>query len=176
MNVLYAALPSEVRTVFVLRDPRDVLVSMTHYLTYRLRDHGASPHLRHLRNDSERYMAMITGFANWSPFRKRLQGFLGWCRHPDVLTVRFEDLVGPLGGGTEVSQLTAVKSLAAHLNVSLDDKACRSMASQVWSRSSPTFRKGLIGDGRSELSPEVLAALEGEAGDAMTEFGYPPRP
>jgi hypothetical protein len=59
-------------------------------------------------------------------------------RHPDILKLRFEDLVGPEGGGTTTAQHEAIARPAEFLNLSVDISAVASGLNG----GTRTFRRG----------------------------------
>ena len=93
--------------ILLLRDPRDVAVSHAFYVTRdTLHDHHKY-YTETLRSEEERLMASIRGFGEDAGRRKFLPpigesfgAYLPWMGDPSTLVVRFEDMIGPLGGGT----------------------------------------------------------------------------
>ncbi len=108
-------LQEEIQTIALVRDPRDVVVSLAEYLIkhehpqYRgkswnkcLRQaiEGYSPiHAPRVRPTEER---------GW---QQAWQAFLPWKEVKGVLFLRFEDLVGPEGGGSEETQLQNIRRI-----------------------------------------------------------------
>ena len=85
--------------------------------------------------------------------------------------VKFEELVGPMGGGSEEAQRDAVARVAEHLEVPLDDRKLRAVQSDLFG-SGRTFRKGQAGGWRREFSEEHKRATKEVAGDLLVELGY----
>jgi len=157
--------------VFNYRDPRDVLVSLTHYLL-------ASP--------SPNYWLMATAsiLKSLSTMHQRLD-YLIRCTprfldlafrqhlwllfHPAVCKVSFEELVGPRGGGSAIAQAWAVLKLMDHLSVEGDPE---SIASTLFSNEARTFRKGQIGSWRAEFSPGNIMEFNKRFGDLLKLYGY----
>jgi hypothetical protein len=169
-----------IRPVFMLRDPRDVCVS---FMRYVLREPGHAKHALYasLPDDDARLMATIRGRpagpdAALEPmvasidtvFRRRLT----WLEHPGTLVVRFEALVGPEGGGTAAAQSEALRGLAGHLGLTIDDAALVAIADRVFWSGARTFRRGAIGGWRSELNAEHVAAFKAVAGQLLIELEY----
>jgi hypothetical protein len=166
------------RHILLLRDPRDVVVSLTHYI---LRDSRHQHHLYYtqsLNNESQRLRATILGFEgvpNAPPraaIAEIVRGYLTWARDPAVLPCRFEDLVGPRGGGDRERQLATIQQLANHVNRPLDAEQVERVASKMYSRRSPTYRKGIVGDWRNHFTPDIEALFQEAAGATLTEAGY----
>lgn len=168
--------------LLMVRDPRDVVTSHFHYVTEKHPGHRLHEHYRSLPDDHARLMASIRGVdgeftADGDPLEgigEWMDRFLAWDEEPYTQVVRFEDLIGPRGGGNREAQVEAVRTVAAHLDVDLSDDEVGRIARNVFSTDSSTFRKGLIGDWRNHFEPEHVEAFERAAGDWLVELGYEP--
>ncbi len=165
-------------SVVMLRDPRDVVVSGQHYVT-SLRSHDL--HLRYTRvltTPEERLMASIVGFPadehgrGLEPIGARLQRYLAWRDDPRSLVVRFEDLIGPDGGGTAEAQRDAVARIAAHVGRDLAPDRLHRTAARIWSDRSSTFRSGRSGGWRDHFTDEHRRAFKATAGRLLIDLGY----
>jgi hypothetical protein len=83
---------------FILRDPRDVVVSHVYYVTDMEPDHALHPHYtQQLGSFDERLMTSIRGLPEgrfpFDDITGRFQPYLGWMEQPAVLALRFEELV-----------------------------------------------------------------------------------
>ncbi|MBP1612378.1 MAG: sulfotransferase domain family protein [Acidobacteria bacterium] len=170
-----------IRLVLMIRDPRDVVVSLAKYIPrahvgHRFHDYFT----RVLTSDHDRIMACIRGVGGEHAEDGRAQpdigtlfrSYLAWTEHHAVHTCRFEDLVGPHGGGSERAQLEALQRLAAWLGYGLRDDEVAAIARATFSKDSLTFRKGEIGDFRNHFAPEHEAAFREVAGDLLGRLGY----
>lgn len=162
----------EVRGIFLVRDPRDIVVSEVHYIC------GSTDHRHHdlfagLPGEKERLRLAIVGDAEHDvpSIGERLEAFGGWLESGSLL-VRFEDLVGPDGGGDRLSQLRAVGSIYDYLDVDADERLVRSVCARLFSASSPTFRRGAIGAWRDALDEELQALYLKVAGEAALPYPY----
>jgi hypothetical protein len=159
-----------VRTLVVIRDPRDIAVSLSHYIEGR-GDHplhfvyGARP------DERSRIELAILGDADVRPpapsLESLLAGFAGWLES-GALVVRFEELIGERGGGKARAQGQAVKDIYSYLGL----EPGKGLAEQLFSTASPTFRAGQIGQWRERFDPELEALFEREAGRWMDVYGY----
>lgn len=172
-----------VKLVLMIRDPRDVVVSLAKYIPrehvgHRYRDYFT----RVLTTDRERIMACIRGVGGEHAEDGRPQpdigtlfrAYLAWPERHPAHVCRFEDLVGPHGGGSESAQLDALRALAAFAGYGLDDAQVEEIARATFSKDSLTFRKGEIGDWRNHFAPEHDAAFREVAGDLLAPLGYAP--
>ena len=166
------------KTVCILRDPRDVAVSQMHHIKQR-RQHFAHEEFMALPSDHERLMVSIRGGElggrEIQPLGRRYGRFLSWGREGDAVMVRFEDLVGVQGGGSEEAQWLAVERVAAHLGVEVGEGTMRAVEEGLFGVGQ-TFRKGQIGGWREEFAEEHARAVEEEAGPLLVELGYEAAP
>lgn len=164
----------------IVRDPRDIVTSHFHYVTEKHPEHRLHEHYVSLPDNDARLMASIRGVDgkltdDGDPLEsigKWMDEFLSWREKSYVTIIRFEDLIGPNGGGTSSSQFKVVMQLADHLDVSLSDSEVERIGAKVFSTDSSTFRKGLIGDWQNHFESEHVAAFKDEAGDWLVELGY----
>lgn len=166
------------RTVFIVRDPRDVAVSDVHYIL-GFPQHPLHERLSAMPDMTQRLASVIDGLPDrrdgvllMEPMARRLDDYLGWLDTPGVLTVRFEDLIGPRGGGDPTVQIAAVQAVAAHVMRPLSAEAARDVANAIWSPRSSTFRRGEAGEWREQFEPSHVAAVKAAAGAALIQLGY----
>lgn len=164
--------------IFNFRDPRDVLVSWFHWLHPKS---GKSMHL-HLDYMKKVYShftddELINIFIRNDKFREveynpiehfRLSRVLYF--HPRVMKVRFEDLVGPKGGGTDEKQTNTTKDIFRYLE--MDGIDSHQIARKIFSETSVTFRKGMIGEYKKVLSSEQIRLFNKLHGDVIRQYGY----
>ena len=161
-----------VKILFMIRDPRDVVVSESFYIR-RKKNHylhplfAREPDLRH---------ALILGIqgdaaAGYPSFGERLGYFAGWMRDP-VYVVRFEDLIGEEGGGGQETQVEVIRGLFDFLGINLSETEIQAIRGNLFSDVSPTFRKGKIGEWRKHFDEEIQALFKETAGEMMVRYGY----
>lgn len=170
--------PKGARAVYLVRDPRDVVLSWAHH-------NGQSPAeaAEFLAHGTDHLMAhgheVHAGWraVSWS------RHVLSWtvdCPLP-VLTLRYEDLL--------IDPHPQVEQLAAWLDIEIDEEriaraiaACdfRELAareavegfSEAAAPDRVFFRRGRSGTWRSELDPELARAIERDHGEVMESLGY----
>jgi len=170
----------DITVLLIVRDPRDVVTSHFHYVTEKNTSHRLNEYYASLPGDHERLLASIRGVpgeqtADGDPLEsigEWMNSFLRWADESYVQVVRFEDLIGPQGGGGKPSQVETVRTIADHLGVDLSPGKVEYVADNTFSTDSSTFRKGLIGDWRNHFDPEHVEAFDDEAGAALVELGY----
>ncbi len=167
----------QMRHLLIIRDPRDIVVSHVHWVTYRYTQGRFHPYFRSLPDDAARLMASIQGTPTLpqgdrlEDIGTRVRAYLAWVER-GALLVRFEDLVGPAGGGTREAQHTTIRRIADYLGLPLSDAQVRAIAARLYNRRAPTFRRGHIGDWRNHFSEAHKAAFKAVAGDLLIALGY----
>jgi len=168
------------RSIFVVRDPRDILVSAAEYV-HRLRRH---PQYQRFREDypdrDARLHALIDGFpaGRWGhpqlPFVERLRGYQPWLDPREgVLCCRFEDLIGDAGGGSRSAQRTRVAEIGHHVERHLDQATLDHIELAAWSSRSPTFRNGASGEWKTVLVGPTLEYFNKQVDpEVMAAYGY----
>jgi len=170
---------NEIKVLHITRDLRDVASSLAQYLAIKNPKHRLHPYFWKL-NPDERLLAAIQGVDSkvlglefgMESLAEQAENFLPWLNQANCLTVRFEDLIGPSGGGSEVKQLEAISLVLEHLNIDLDSKQINSIAKQVFFTQSKTFRKGQIGGWRNEFKEQHIEVFKETTGKILLELGY----
>lgn len=166
----------DIKTIFMVRDPRDILVSKYHYIMGLKRHHLHDFLARGFATEEERYRELILGREDGPPMRSMalsLRWFLPWTRSPKTITIRFEDLVGERGGGSAEAKLTALERIRVHCGLGqvgdMERLATTNPGATV------TLRKGEVDAWRHSLPEETIELIARECGDMIEEFGYSAR-
>jgi hypothetical protein len=178
----YAQLFEELRyeTLLIIRDPRDVAVSFSYYVT-KTTDHYLNAYYRNLSGNDERLMVSIVGIKEklvpWaktglSSIDSLYSAFLKWSAETMNCTVRFESLIGPTGGGSRETQVQEIGRIAKHLGVRLSRADVERIAEGTFDPKSPTFRRGMVGDWKNHFSPEHKKVFKDMAGHLLIDLGY----
>ena len=167
---------ADIRTLCIIRDLRDVVLSRAYYHTYSLTTHPAFSYLNSMKSDAERLMAAIVGtdkpgmgfcsIGDWAG------GYAPWLNEPTCLAIRFEDLIGCAGGGSDEKQVEAVRGIVYHLGIELSENQIYEIAKQAFFQEANTFRKGQIGDWKNYFTDEHKSVFKEVAGAALIELGY----
>lgn len=160
---------------FIIRDPRDVLVSHVHYVTDM-----APKHILHnyytneLSTFEERLRTSILGLPN-APFPfpdigKRLEPYLGWMDCEAVFVLKYENLIN--------QQFESVSTILNHVikhgfiprvNVT---EATEVLLAGINPQRSPTFRKGGSGAWKDQVDAANKNLIKDTAGRALIQLGY----
>jgi len=167
--------------LFIYRDPRDIAVSMAHYLTSQKQYHILCEMMSELSPD-ERLSTVISGAYPIPVFINRTQSFSGnirdlvnsyvdWIKHPwpNSISLRFEDLVGGQGGGDVFSQKQTIQKIQLALHVSGNPTQ---YCDKIFSPKALTFRKGQTGSHKIEFSEKLKKQFFNLPQDFMCDLGY----
>ncbi len=161
------------KVVYVLRDPRDVMVSYWHY--DRLINAGRAPSLA----------AFVARDDHW-PCRwdAHVTGWLLEGQHPCMLVIRYEemhqdarevlrrvlDFAAVPYTSSEIERAVAASRFETMRSLEEQDGA----AEEVADPKERFVRRGRVGGWRDELDPEIQRVLERKYGPVMEAVGYPP--
>lgn len=158
----------------IIRDPRDLIVSEIFYAMHLNPGHQLHEHLHSLKDMEARVEALVRGIPEGPLSRVDVRGhyerFLGWLDRPEVVTLKFEDLVT-----NRAVQLTRV--LDHLMSFGFHPQESRQQALQVLSAGmaperSTTFRKGKSGEWREHFSARNKDLFKQVAGDLLVQLGY----
>lgn len=164
----------DIRTIQIIRDPRDIALSYARWISTR-RDEYWHETLNAL-TEEERIGQLIKGFkskvGNFDSLATVLDRSQGWLNHPDVLVIRFEHLVGEQGGGDRAAQLKEIEKVVNWLGISNVETNIEQLASQLFG-GTKTFNTGQVGKWRKVFTPAHLSDFQKVVGPArMQEWGY----
>ena len=172
-------------TYFILRDPRDVVVSHVHYIAEM-----APNHIHHryyhevLHSYDERLEASICGVsitelerASGMPVLEplpdisaRFAPYLDWLSHPEILTLRYEDFITDreisLG---KIYDHAVLRGFASNHSRT---EAIHILEECINPLRSPTFRSGKVGGWRSEFKENHQRLFSQIGGDLLARLGY----
>lgn len=171
---------ADVLTLFIIRDLRDVAVSLANYLTYQNKQHRLHSYFSNLKSDEERLMTAITGIdvallndgKREESIGEHAMRFAPWLDEKLCLAVHFEDLIGSAGGGSTQKQLETFRLILKYLDIHLSEERVVEVSKQIFFKSSTTFRKGQIGDWQNHFTDAHKQAFKAVAGDALIKLGY----
>lgn len=107
------------------------------------------------------------------PFDFTMQIFptMNFIHSPNTLIVRYEDLVGPQGGGTQKAQVKCIKEIAEFIGIEMDDERCKNVGKDLYG-STFTFRKGKLNAWKTTFDEENKKLFKEHLGKALIQMGY----
>jgi hypothetical protein len=174
-EVISALTRSGVLPFFVIRDPRDVVVSHVHYVTEIETDHAHHRYYAHeLGSFDERLNVSILGRPEFSnPFpniQERFKPYFGWLDMPEVMLLRFEDLIN-----NRTASLGKIFDHVVSRGFSIKysrDESIQVLDSVIDPGKSPTYRSGKVGQWRGAFNGEHKQLFKDIAGDLLVQLGY----
>jgi hypothetical protein len=165
--------PDHRRVVYLLRDGRDVIVSLAH----------------HLRAVTQQDVDLLQLARGRSP---RFRGKYEWHRHveawmdnpyqADILTVKYEDLMTDAPAVLRrFCQWAGVRRDSGYLERvaasttfgKMREKEVRfGFGRQQWPKDRSFVRRGVVGSHRDEMSTEIMEAFLRSAADTLRKVGY----
>ncbi|MEW5870906.1 MAG: sulfotransferase domain-containing protein [Chloroflexota bacterium] len=162
-------------TIFVYRDPRDMVVSHVFYATQMHKGHGMHRYYtEQLHTMEARINAAIQGVeqpgSELSPIRKKYENYLGWLEQPAVLCLRFEDLI--LDREQALGRILDYLADRGFVPPVSRPQAVDALAQAIAPKRSGTFRKGQPGNWREHFTPANIACFKETSGDLLLRLGY----
>jgi len=168
------------KTIQVVRHPCAVLSSWANYIAepgyYWSKAHN---HLAQMsfeeRVDFLLYGGEINNFPGlyYRGFGDVLSQLQGWIDAEDVLTVRFEDMVGKFGGGNDELQRLTVEKIFQHTGFPLEDKIIEDVVVNLYG-GTHTFRKGSINGWKESMSDKLTTQIVDELSNVpwLSQLNY----
>jgi len=190
---------SKRKFISLIRDPRDVLCSLINWLE-KGRNSANSP-VRFTKNwfqltKSEKLHILI----DTSISREKLLKYLRFKREektlpqmiqainlravsfnkfPEVMTIRFEDIIGDQGSGNSSKQRETFSSINHFLNIQIEENLFSDILESLWGnklafgiKMNSTFDKGYIGRWREEFDEKAVYLMKKYHNDILIELGY----
>lgn len=153
-------------TVFLYRNPLDILVSEAFY--YQDSSKTALSHYLGSLELEELLLRLISHDPLVLSIRRRIRAYLPWLQLKSVIPVSYEELVGPQGAGSLEEQLKTIWSLQLKLHV----PGSPGYYTALLRRESATFRQGRINSHLEHFSARCRAAFAKLNQDFMHALGY----
>jgi hypothetical protein len=193
----YADLP-KLKKIINVRDLRDVCVSMVHQIEKNYWPGMTLSQRREFKQMSfEEKLSFVIDFdydvqavAEFAPnslqvsMRQVAEQAVAYSKHPDYLVSKYEDLVGPLGGGSEESQYKELVRIAEYLDICMNEVELQQIAESLYgnevnpfdqfdsSHFRSTFHSGKIGAWRSVFTEEHKESFKRKLGYSLIALGY----
>lgn len=167
------------KNIVILRDPRDQCASMLHKLKIK-KNNPASYYLyESLKTDSDRIKALIHGYDGFDNTKGMVsletmyKSVLDWKGKGNFIFVKFEDLIGPRGGGDLERQKATIRKILKHLNYKYyeNDEMLEWIGNHCFGTTN-SFWKGQIGNWKSVFDKEISKIFESNISDLLDQLGY----
>jgi hypothetical protein len=193
----YSDLP-KLKKMILIRDPRDVAVSMVSQIKRALWPGLTLEEREDFLNMSfDEQLLFVINFeydvrsiAKTAPNSLQVslirvaEQALYYSQDPDILTFRYEDLVGPNGGGTLDAQIMQIQRINEFLQLDVAESALWEIASKIYGNDEnpfgpgkiknfqSTFEFGTIGRWKTVFTEEHKTAFKEKLGGILIALGY----
>jgi len=183
-QMAYTILKAGMKSIFFIRDPRDALVSLVFYMDIKSGNHRDFMHIDSAVYDTlsfdEKIKALMTGSCCTNYIETFLKPFIKWTTYKYNLSAKFEDLIGPSGGGTREKQLQVIEQIASYLNITLSTEEKLAIAEHTNTYKTPkiqesmgkSYVQGQIGNWKSFLNAENKQLFKDLFGKQLIKLGY----
>jgi hypothetical protein len=162
-------------SIFIYRDPRDLLVSHVFYAKDIHKGHGMHEYYnRELKTMEERLNVAIEGCnlpgLGLPTVYERYKNFLAWFDREEVLCLRFEDFI--LDQPAVLNELLDyIERFPVQLTLSRSE-AVQHLISANKPKKSGTYRKASPGNWKEHFTEENKQRFKRVAGDLLSRLGY----
>ncbi len=161
--------------IFVYRDPRDMIISHVFYATDIHKGHGMHPYYTEvLKSTEERIDAQIFGVEvpgyELSSVLIKYQAYLDWLTRPEVLSIRFEDLI--LNRDEALGEILDYLVARGFVPGCPRRESIDMLKSGIAPSKSGTFRKGKPGNWREHFTKSNIDHFKTATGDLLIRLGY----
>lgn len=162
----------DMKHIFIYRDPRDVLVSMTYFIKDRWKDHPLHKDFNFkYHSNKERMISLLNGSNEWPPFQYYNQFYYKWLEEQRAFSVSFESLIQ-----SEESRRITLLDIASYLWGASSTIPIEQMVEPMISNYNPfnsgTFRSGKIGSWQTEFDQELKEFFKTKAGELLVRFHF----
>lgn len=171
---------------FIIRDPRDQIISLAYWIyrgghAYTL-DNGqlniinGQPNIYHWLYHLNIFdliykLIFIEENIENALYTSTFQPYLGWIKEPNFLILKFENLVGPNGGGTIEKQIAEINKIVNHLKITISKDKIEAITKDLWG-GTKTFREGKIGSWKVHFNDKIKTAFKQKHGQLLIDLGY----
>ena len=159
---------------FMIRDPRDVVVSHAFYIGDKATQNVHHAYYRSLPDLDSRLRTSILGRPDWEgdfpDVGKRFSAYLGWLDCPWVTILRFEDYIKDRDDA--ITQLVEFSEERGYQRIVGRQRAIEILTRAIDPSHSFTFRSGKVGDWQKYFTKEHKRLFKDVAGDLLIHLGY----
>lgn len=172
-NLLQKAINLNFRPVLVIRDPRAVLNSFVKYID-STQNHPLHSFFSKLNLEDKYFFGLYGGKTSSGILLQslitRCCALENWRLHQSVLTVRFEDLVGDKGGGSNAKQLECLERI--FLFAQLEKEHIYKVQQSLFGTGRHTFRSGQINAWESEIPSDIIPHINQNLTSVLDRWAY----
>lgn len=160
------------KVIFVVRDPRDQLISVMHWLK---KGQWRWLPIARIEEEEELITELITGSTTrWRSVEKcylQFESILEEISQEKIYFAHFEKLVGAQGGGGREEQIEELRALAQFVEIPISSEAIESLADTLFGGTA-TFRQGQIGSWKESFTDEQKELFKERYQPLLERLGY----
>jgi sulfotransferase 6B1 len=173
------------KNIFLCRDPRDACISLIFYLdrwkgTQKTkRDVFVVPENWDQLSFDDKLHELIAGKSRQSYIKTWYKPLVQWSMKPDTLIVKFEDLVGGKGGGSDEAQRQTLTNIANFIHLDIDSARIEAIAQMLYKPTSKpemykgvTYVPGQVGNWKRYFNEEHKRIFKMMYNPLLIRFGY----
>ena len=155
---------------FVIRDPRDFVVSLLHHLTSY---NNSMYEQEWYEADRDKQISdIITGTSWHNSVHTMAHRFLAWRHSPVCCVLRFEKLIGPSGGACSFEEhLAELRKIKRALNLDTSDGELLEIFNDVYGTGA-TYRRAVVGTWKEYFNDYHKEVFKQALGDVLIGLGY----
>ncbi len=172
--------------IVMVRDIRDAVLSIHNWLPYLYKKEQEEKRLKLFQESFEGNIdSQILGLIKESPeidgnflvkrYHLAQELYKNKESYPQILFVKYEDLIGPKGGGSESKQIQTIHKIAHFLEIELEDAKVQKIAKEICGNTA-TYNvrqnKGQISEWQRRYTFEHIQAVQQHWNDYLLTFGY----
>lgn len=166
--------------VVQIRDFRDSLVSLVHHFNKspgKWKSFGLNEQASF--GEKLKFLILANPLVNESPILSHAKNAVSWHNDPNAVVIRFEDIIGPSGGGDLEVQQQTICHLANVLGVELSAEKLTYITDNLFGTDTgprvpkSNFRSGQIGSWEDCFDEENVKLFNQIWGDYQQALGYP---
>ena len=162
----------EIKGIIVIRDPRAIIASSVKYIS-QLKKHPFHNKLISIK-EKDRYLKILNGFTSHNRAYKsvieRYQSINTWLDNNDILKIKFEEIIGPKGGGDITLMDDTLHNLCDFINI--DKNKIEHVKKTLFGPGRVTFRKGQINSWQEEIPKDIQTIIEKELEFILDKLNY----
>jgi hypothetical protein len=144
------------KVFFIYRDPRDQVVSRAYWIQKR-------------QKNKQKIETLIDFLI--ADIKNYYHRFLPWKNEGHICTLKFEDLVGQLGGGNNQTQRMEIRKICRFLNMKPTPDLIKNCIKNLYGNTF-TFREGKIGSWKHHFNAAQKQAFKKIGGQLLIDLEY----
>lgn len=163
------------KNIFMCRDPRDACVSLVFYLDKmpgQLRDFFWVCEEWDYLSFDEKLMSVMTGSHSASYLLDWYQRMSAWSDYPGTLVLRFEDLIGPRGGGSLSAQKEAILLIKNFIGIESDKTVLDELYDAGPRLKDEKYLPGSIGNWKYFFNEQHTQTFKENFNHLLLKYGY----